>query len=106
MKLSIQAFAGLSTQADVVIHSLERALYQVTVMQDGEPCLLVDETGRAIRHHNLQRVREMLQTLPVGTITLRHESAYDEMIGQPPRDHSNALEVKLSPIDYPTTVTD
>ena len=46
----------------------------------------------------------MLQVLPVGTITLRHESAYDEMIGQPSRESSNALEVNLSHEMYPEPI--
>ncbi len=101
MKLTLKAFARFPAPAAVIIHSLDQALYQVTVIVDGATRLLVDENGRAIRHRNLQGVREMLQALPVTTITLRHESAYDEMIGQPARQQSNALEVNLSTLDDP-----
>jgi hypothetical protein len=98
MKLSIKAFAALSTPSEVVVHSLDRSLYQVTVTVDGARHLLVDETGRTIRHRSLQSVREMLQGFPVAAITLRHESAYDEMVGQPGREQSNALEVTVCPL--------
>lgn len=105
MKLSIKTFAARSVRSDVVIHSLDQALYQVTVIVDGAEYLLVDESGRAIRHRNLQAVREMLQVLPVAVITLRQDSAYDEMIGQPPRGRRNTLEVTLSPLrDTPATL--
>lgn len=105
MKLTVKAFAALSTPSEVVIHSLDRALYQVTVIIDGAAHLLVDETGRTIRHRSLQAVREMLQAFPVAVITLRQASAYDEMIGQPAREQSNTLEVPVSPlIDSPGTL--
>ena len=104
MRLSIIQFAALTDAADVTIHSLEQALYQVTVALPSGPHLLVDKKGKAISSRSLQKIREMLQVLPVGTITLRHESAYDEMIGQPQRESSNALEVNLSHEMYPEPI--
>lgn len=71
-------------------------MYQVTLVIEGREHLLVEQDGRPFRRHSLQRVREALQGLPVGSLSLRHQSAYDEMIGQPLREGSNALEVPLS----------
>ena len=85
----------------MVVHSLEQALYQVTVKVEGADALLVDDSDKPIRLRSLQAVREMLSVLPIGTVTLRHESPYDEMIGQPVRGQSNALEVPLSLDVYP-----
>lgn len=104
MRLTINEFAALPNAVDVTIHSLEQALYQVTVSLAAGPHLLVDKKRKTIRTRSLQQMREILQVLPVGTITLRHESAYDEMIGQPPRESSNALEVKLSHEMYPEPI--
>ena len=101
MKLTTTQFASLTDAADVTIHSLEQALYQVTVALPSGPHLLVDKKGKTLLSRNLQSMREMLQTLPVRSITLRHESAYDEMVGQPIRESSNALEAKLSHDMYP-----
>lgn len=80
----------------MIIESLELALYQVKVRVDGEEKLLVDNDGKAFRRRNLQQVREALQLMPIATLHLRHCSAYDEMIGQPLREGSNALQVPLS----------
>ena len=85
----------------MIIHSLEQALYQVTLEVDGEERLLVEKDGRTFRRHSLQQVREALQTLPVASLRLRQQSAYDEMIGQPAREGSNVLEVTLSLELYP-----
>jgi hypothetical protein len=46
-------------------------------------------------------MREALSSMPIATITLRHQSAYDEMINQPQRQHANTLELPLSLDPYP-----
>ena len=101
MKITFQGFSQLPEPVPVVIHSLEQALYQVTVVIAGEEHLLMENNGKTFRRYNLQQVREALQPMPVASLTLRHQSAYDEMIGQPYREASNALEVSLSLEQYP-----
>ena len=46
-------------------------------------------------------MRETLQAMPVASLTLRHQSAYDEMINQPERTNTNTLELSLSLDPYP-----
>jgi hypothetical protein len=99
MALTIEQFARLEQPTPVIIHSLDRALYQVTVLLEGQEQLLVDGSGRPFRSHNLQQVREILQAMPVASITLRQQSAYDEMIGQPAREEANTLELPVSLYD-------
>ena len=99
MALTIKEFTRLAQPARVIIHSLDRALYQVTVVIDGQEQLLIVDSGRPFRSHNLQHVRETLQVMPVASITLRQQSAYDEMIGQPAREEENTLELPVSPLD-------
>ena len=74
-------------------------LYQVTLALRGHEQLLAYDDGRPYRAKNLQNVREMLASMPVNSITMRHESAYDEMVGQPARQASNAMEIGLAPLD-------
>ena len=104
MKLTFEQFAGLTEPVPVTIHSLDQALYQVTLVIEGKEHLLVENSGRTFRRHTLQQVREALQTLPVASLTLRQQSAYDEMIGQPSREGPNTLEVSLSLDIYPPPV--
>ena len=101
MKISFEEFARRAEPVDVIIHSLEQALYQVTLLIDNREQLLVENDGRTFRRHSLQQVREALQTMPVSSLRLRHQSAYDEMIGQPLREGSNALDLPLSLDQYP-----
>ena len=101
MKISFEEFTRLAAPVPVVIHSLDQALYQVTLVIDEREHLLVENNGKTFRRHSLQQVREALQTLPVASLVLRQQSAYDEMIGQPVREGSNALEVPLSLEQYP-----
>jgi hypothetical protein len=84
----------------LIIYSLEQALYQVTVVVEGGEALLAEDDGRIFRRHSLNAARDGLHGLPVGKLTLRHTSPYDEMIGQPPRASDNLLEVSLSLEDW------
>ena len=96
MKITFAEFARLGQPAAVVIHSLEQALYQITVTIDDSTYLLVENNGTTFRSHRLQRAREALQTMPVASIVLRQQSAYDEMVGQPVKQQDNSLEVSLA----------
>ncbi len=104
MKLTFAEFSQLGEAVDVVIHSLEQALYQITVQVAGETYLLAENSGRIFRCHSLQQARTALQTLPVASLMLRQQSAYDEMVGQPVRALDNALEIPLSLDDFPAPV--
>ena len=86
---------------DTTVHSLEQALYQVTIIVDGKECLLTEDDGKPFRRRSLSAVREALQVLPLASLTLKQHSAYDEMIGQPVREGDNALEVSLALDMYP-----
>jgi len=96
VKITLAEFARLMEAAPVTIHALDGALYLVSVEVSGASRLLTQNSGRPLRRRNLTSVRELLQTLPVSSLTLRQESAYDEMIGQPLRGNSNAMEIALS----------
>ena len=95
MKLSFAQFRKLSP-CRVVVHSLDQALYQVTVIHEDAEQLLYEDGGRPFRRHSIGEVLEILRLMPVSSATLRQRSAYDEMIGQPPREGDNVMEVPLS----------
>ncbi|MEH6585847.1 MAG: DUF6482 family protein [Halioglobus sp.] len=96
MKISFKELSALGILVPAVIHSLDQALYQVTVVIDGESVLLTDNSGVIFRRHSLEQTREALQVLPIESLTLQQQSAYDEMIGQPMREGANTLEVSLA----------
>ena len=99
MKITMSEFAALQQAAAVTVHSLTPTLYQVTLLSGESERILTYDDGRPYRAKNLQSVREMLASMPAESITMRHESAYDEMVGQPARQSSNALEIALSPLE-------
>ncbi len=104
MKISFRQAQSASQPMRAVIRSLDQALYQVTLVLDGEERLLTENSGRVFRRHSLLEVREALQRLPLSSLVLRQDSAYDEMIGQPARDGDNTLEVPLPLELYPAPV--
>lgn len=101
MKISRQGVLQRGECVNMVVHSLSQALYQVTVAIEGGEYLLTENDGKPLRRYSLMAMREALQDLPVGSLSLRQRSAYDEMIGQPGGGHDNTLEVNLALELYP-----
>lgn len=79
----------------IVIHSIDGMLYQAYADIEGEEFLVVDEQGKAVRRNNKISLQEEFDSQACQKMMLRHQSAYDEMIGQPVREGSNQLEVSL-----------
>lgn len=77
------------------IHSLDMSLYQLSVVIDGAELYVTDDDDRMLRSLNLCQMQALLEDLPVRETVLRQESAYDEMVGQPVRECSNAMEIPL-----------
>ncbi|EOD9418899.1 DUF6482 family protein [Vibrio campbellii] len=79
----------------LVIHSLDLALYQVSVLVDGEEHFVTDDKGKFLRAHSILELQKQCRNLKVNKQVLRQQSAYDEMVGQPSRIGTNELEVLL-----------
>ena len=79
----------------LVIHSLDLALYQVSVLVDGEEHFVTDDKGKFLRAHSILELQKQCRNLKVNKQVLRRQSAYDEMVGQPSRSGTNELEVLL-----------
>ena len=105
MAITFAHFAGSAPPRPVIISSLDQALYQVLIVINGVETLLLENNGRPFRRHSLNEVREALQNMPIASLVLRQQSAYDEMIGQPVRRQDNTLEVPLSMELYPPVTT-
>lgn len=80
----------------VIIHSLDLALYQASVISQSQEFYLADEQGRLIRSRCTLDMQGHFRGLEFKQMVLRHQSAYDEMLGMPERTDSNALEVPLA----------
>ena len=79
----------------LVIHSLDLALYQVSVVVDGEEHFVTDDKGYLLRAFSIVELQKQCRRLKAKQQVLRQQSAYDEMVGQPVRGSSNLLEVPL-----------
>lgn len=97
MKITLQALRKRKepTIEKVIIHSLDQALYQVSVILDDKERYLADNNGQLLRSHNVLSLQAMFDGIKVEQMVLRQQSAYDEMIGQPGLSGSNTLEVPL-----------
>jgi hypothetical protein len=101
MRITLKEFSRWPEKLPLIIHSIDMAGYQATVVIDRHEHLLMGHNDKPLSHQSLMHMREALQSMPVATISLRHQSAYDEMINQPQRQHANTLEVPLSLDPYP-----
>ncbi|TMX33437.1 hypothetical protein DA096_10070 [Vibrio rotiferianus] len=79
----------------LVIHSLDLALYQVSVLVDGEEHFVTDDKGKFLRAHSILELQKQRRNLKANKQMLRQHSAYDEMVGQPSSIGTNELEVLL-----------
>ena len=79
----------------LIIVSLEQALYQAMVVIDDEEHVVWDSDSKLVQSRTLNRIKERFETLDIPQAVLRHESPYDEMVGQPLKGHSNRMEVPL-----------
>jgi hypothetical protein len=85
----------------LIINSLEQALYQAIVVIDGEEHVVWENNNKPLMTRSMTRLQEMFETLNIPEVSLRHESPYDEMVGQPAKPESNRLEVPLGRIENP-----
>ena len=98
MKIRLKDLLQMGGEYDLTIRSLELALYQTEVSLAGGDRLLCDDAGKPLRFRTLQAAREALAPLTASSLQLVHQSAYDEMIGQPLKPEGNTMAVPLAPL--------
>ncbi len=81
----------------LIIRAIEGGAYLAFIEVDGEEHLIVDKKGAPLKSFNKIDLQKAFSAFTLGATVLQHESAYDEMIGQPMRQSSNRLEVPLGP---------
>ena len=77
----------------VVVHSLEMALYQVSVVINNVEYYVQESNGEFVKALSPLHIQKRFEDIAYAQMMLRHTSAYDEMCGQPEKIYSNMLEV-------------
>ncbi len=95
MKISFDALKKRGPLQRIAIRSTELSLYLAEIELDGKPYVICDNDNKPLKSHNLVKLRDQLSELDVVELVLVQDSAYDEMIGQPEREHGNRMEVPL-----------
>lgn len=83
----------------VKLHSLESNLYQLSVVINGQEDYILTENGRFLTSHNKLELQSFFRGKQVSAMVLCHQSAYDEMVGQPLKAVGNTLEVPIGNAD-------
>ena len=102
MKHTLKELARCGQIDRLVIRSVDLSLYIALAEVAGDEYLITNNDGSTLKTRNLLEMKQAVSGLPFAQLVLRQESAYDEMVGQPGREGSNALEVGLSAQLYPT----
>ncbi|QFU06223.1 hypothetical protein FIU82_14635 [Pseudoalteromonas sp. THAF3] len=84
----------------VVIHSLDMALYQVSVVINNIEYYVKDPRGEILKAISPLHIQKLFDDIAYHAMVLRHSSAYDEMCGQPTRQQDNTLEVPYGKNGY------
>ena len=95
MKIFLHELNRLQPLQKVVIRSVDCSLYQLYLERDGEVHPIWTEQGSVLSARSISALREQLAGLEIASLVLQHNSAYDEMVGQPPGEAANTLEVAL-----------
>ncbi|WP_221887256.1 DUF6482 family protein [Pseudoalteromonas luteoviolacea] len=93
MKITLTALCDMQPITKFVANSLDVALYNLIACVGDAEYIVVDSGGEAIRARNPLKLQKLVQHIDYLQMTIRQQSAYDEMIGQPTRQGSNQLEV-------------
>lgn len=95
MQIAVETLKHWPSIDKVIIHSLDLCLYQASVAVEDIEMLVTDSRGKPLRKFNILEMQEVFRGLPIQSMVLRQQSAYDEMVGQPMREGDNTMEVPL-----------
>ncbi len=96
MKLRIADLASYPAIKKVIVHSIDQMLYIITVIIDEHEQLLYKNDGHPFRTSRISEIHQALAQANADETVLRQQSPYDEMIGLPPREGDNTLEVPFT----------
>lgn len=97
MKITLPKLQKRAAKARIAIRSTELSLYIAEAQIGDQSYIICGNDGKPLKTRNLVEMRAQLEAIQPAELVLVHESAYDEMIGQPTREHSNRLELPLDP---------
>ena len=94
--ITLSQLAKIDIIDDVEIHSLDCSLYTARLVIGDQQYRLLDNNYKPYRRRSTELIKKDLLACQVGSIALVHQSAYDEMVGQPVGRESNQLRVSLA----------
>ena len=95
MKIKMSELRKRSFIEKVMLHCHDQSLYLVSVIIDGEERYVTDDKGNFLKSFNKLALQGKFDGLVIGSMVLRHQSPYDEMIGLSEEKSDNTLEVLI-----------
>ena len=99
--ITLRQLQQLDPRIDVLrLRSHDHALYLVELVIGDTLYLVKNDRGAVLTFRSALGAKKPFKGLKILRAELVQESAYDEMIGQPLRTHSNALTVNIALPDH------
>lgn len=78
------------------VQSFEMNVYLVQLTMAGKTGLVYNDKDQPMRFYSASHVREFFAHCNIGHAYMKHDTPYDEMIGNPPKaEHSMALPFSM-----------
>ncbi len=78
------------------VQSFEMNVYLVQLSCGAKTGLLYDDSDKPMRFYSAGHIREFFAQCTVATSYMKHDTPYDEMIGNPPKaEHTMALPFSM-----------
>ena len=100
MGITLTQLVEMQPLQKVVMHSLDMALYQASVVINNVEYFVLDPQGERLRAHSPLHIQKLFDHIAYQHMVLRHTSAYDEMCGQAVNAGNNTLEVSYGNNEY------
>ncbi|MDM3869959.1 DUF6482 family protein [Porticoccus sp. W117] len=96
-KIKITQLLRQGSVEELLLHSLDGALYVVQAKVNDRYYSLSTATGKEYSRRSIEDIKNDFSGIHVEAMWLIQQSAYDEMVGQPVNTMGNGLRVPLSP---------
>ncbi len=94
-KITYSALLERKARIDLMrIRSFDPEMYIIEMEFDNGVYLITDDKGETLQFRGQQAAKKPFETLHITSAVLAHQSAYDEMVGQPPSN--NKMEMPTS----------
>lgn len=93
--ITVDELLTLSRADKLIVYSLERMIYQASLVLDKQCYWIADASGQPLRFQHTDAIRELMQDIELATAVIHLPTTFDEMIGRPQQQAYTPCEIPL-----------